>query len=417
MEEGYREDMENITALDTNSTIHQCPSWYLPTSTGCICGTTRGPLIRCVGLERVRVEITYCMSFDEDSQQTLVGKCPYVNKDKNKLTFVYQTKNTSHLNEELCGWANRTGFLCSSCKDGLGVAAMTYDYKCVKCIGKWKGWILYFFVALTPVTLFFFFIIIFRIRTTSEKMNTMVCILQVIIFYIDKNLHTVQKSVNGRSGNSFLLTLVTFVSIWNLDFFRHVTPPFCISEELSILTTIAMDYIVAFYPFLLTFLAYVCSRLHRRGFKLIIYLWMPFKWSLNRIHLKIDVERVTADVLATFLQLSYSKIIFVSFSLLAYVTPFNAKGESVYPVILYYDSKIAYLSRAHFPYFVLSAAMLVIFAFFPMVLLFISPMQIFQRFCPKPNWLNLDGFVESFNVCYKDGTGGTKDYRFFGGFF
>ncbi len=71
------------------------------------------------------------MSYSNASGQVLIGKCPYGSEKEDHSSYVVQPKNKSKLNEELCGWANRTGFLCSRCKEGLGVSVMTYDYKCV----------------------------------------------------------------------------------------------------------------------------------------------------------------------------------------------------------------------------------------------------------------------------------------------
>ena len=414
------EELKNVTTMDTNSTS-RCPTWYLPTSSsGCICGSTLGPLIKCYGHERVKIRVAFCMSFDRASQQVLVGNCPYVNRDIQRNIFIEQSRNQSHLNEELCGWANRTGFLCSRCKEGLGVSTMTYGYTCMKCIGNLKGWILYFFLALMPVTVFFLVIMVCRIRTNSEKMNAMICIFQIMTFYMDKYPYTVRGTAGGRRGDYLLLTAVTIGSIWNLDFFRHIIPPFCISEHLSTLNIIAMEYIVAIYPLFLMFLTYIIIELHARDFKLFHILWLPFKWCLLKMPWKIDINRSIIDAFASLLQLSYSKLIFVSFNLLAYVETQNAKGEHGHPNVLYYDSEIPYLSRAHIPYFVLSVTILSLFVVFPVILLFIYPTQSFQKFLglfPSINWLPLHAFADAFNGCYKNGTNGTKDYRFFGGFY
>ena len=297
--------------LNAASTFNEteCSPWYIPHQDGCTCGSTLGPLVRCQKNERVSVRIAYCMSYDNASGQVLVGNCPYVNA-KHHRSYVIQPKNVSDLNSRLCGWANRTGFLCSRCKDGLGVSVMTYDYKCVECIGKWKGWILYLFLAITPTTIFFIFVISCDIKSTSGYMNSVVCFLQVLIFYMDKYPRVLLNVKYGNTG--FLLYFfVTVTGFWNLDFFRYIIPRFCISEDISTLNVIAMEYIVAIYPLVLTVTTYICIELYDRDFKPFQILWAPIKCVLSSMNWNIDIRHSLIDAFATFLHLSYTKLIFV----------------------------------------------------------------------------------------------------------
>ena len=45
--------------------------------------------------------------------------------------------------------------------------------------------------------------------------------------------------------------VVLSYSIWNLDFFRSIYPPFCIHPHMSALQVVSLDYIVAVYPMIL----------------------------------------------------------------------------------------------------------------------------------------------------------------------
>jgi len=403
----------------SNGTL-ACPTWYIPTTEGCSCGTTRGHLLQCYGHQRVRLEVTYCMSLDEVTQQVFIVSCPYVNQDIYKDVFVEQPQDPSQLNEQLCGWANRTGFLCQRCKDGLGVATMTYRRTCLECIGPLKGWFLYFFLAFAPATIFFIVIVFCRIRTTSEKMNSMVCIFQVIVFYINKYPNSVGELTDESRGNFYLMTMATIGGIWNLEFFRYVMPPFCISENLTMLNILAMEYIVAVYPFVLTFFLYVCIKLYSRDFKPVLYMWWPFKLCLSKMKFKVDVKSSTIDAFATLLQLSYSKLIFVSLTLLIEIEPEDINAVYTNKYFLYYDPEVPYLSQKHVPYFILSLTIILIFILSPVVLLLVYPTKAFQKLLglfPRINWLPLHAFDEAFNGCYKNGTNGTRDYRFFGAVF
>jgi len=362
------------------------------------------------------------MSYDTASGQLLVGNCPYVNREREDHdSYIMQPKNASRVNKHLCGWDNRTGFMCDHCRPGLGVSVMTYDNMCLECLGPWKGWALYLFLAVMPTTVFFILVISCRIRSMSGYFNSMVCIFQVMTFYVDKYPHTIMSSITDGPASRFILNVsIAIAGFWNLDFFQHVIPNFCISESLTTLDVIAMNYIVAVYPLVLIISTYVLIELYDRDFRLFQILWAPFKCLLEKLPWKIDIRHTLIDAFATFLQLSYSKLIFVSFNLLSYVALYNSKGERVYPSVLYYAGEVSYLSRTHLPFFILAICVFLVFVIQPCLLLLFYPTKTFQRcleFFPGVNWHPLHAFADAFNGYYKNGTNGTWDMRYFGSFY
>ncbi len=72
-------------------------------------------------------------------------------------------------------------------------------------------------------------------------------------------------SITG-SDNYLILFGVTIVGIWNLDFFRYLYPPFCISPHYSTLSVISFEYIIAFYPLVLVFLTYISIELYDKDY-------------------------------------------------------------------------------------------------------------------------------------------------------
>ena len=68
----------------------------------------------------------------------------------------------------------------------------------------------------------------------------------------------------------------TIYGIWNLDFFRYLIPPFCATDQISPLQVVALEYTVAFYPLLLTAVAYICVQLHARDCRVMVCLWSVF---------------------------------------------------------------------------------------------------------------------------------------------
>ena len=416
--------LQELSKLDNDSAevVTKCPTWYSPSEHNpreCVCDNVLEPMVKCHRNHQVLVRNIFCMSYNETSQQPLVGNCPFVNiENKTRDTYFLQSENVSELNEQLCGWANREGFMCTKCKEGLGISVMTYDKKCVKCIGKLKGWILYLFLATVPTTLFFFLVIGCRIKTTTEHFNWIIGLSRMFIFYIDKY----PNSLLSTSSNYYFFSLiaVTVSGVWSLDFFRYVIPPFCITETLSNVEVTAMEYIVAVYPLVLIITTYICIELHDRGCKVLVIIWTPFRWCARRASWNIDLRTSIVEAFASFLLLTCAKFIFVSYNLLGFTPLLDMSGQKVGPYVTKFDATVPYLSNEHLPYFILSIAVLSIFVMFPILVLCLYPTMTFQRVLGSIKWVQwhpLHAFADAYNGCYKNGTEGTRDCRCFGGLY
>ena len=83
--------------------------------------------------------------------------------------------------------------------------------------------------------------------------------------------------------------------------------------------------------------------------------------------------------------------------------------------VLYYDGSVEYFGRDHLPYAVLAITVLLVFTVLPILLLCLYPCHWFQRFLNSCHLRNqaLHTFMDTFQGCYKDGTNGTRDCRYF----
>ena len=120
------------------------------------------------------------------------------------------------------------------------------------------------------------------------------------------------------------------------------------------------------------------------------------------------------EAFATFLLLSYLKLLGVSSNLLIPTQVYHVNGSLV-GLYLYYDATIEYLGEEHLPYGVLAVFVLLVFILFPLLLLLLYPMWCFQRClgCCGMRWHALHIFIDAFLGCYKDGTNGTRDCRYY----
>ena len=145
-----------------------------------------------------------------------------------------------------------------------------------------------------------------------------------------------------------------------------------------------------------------------------MYLWKPFRRLFIYFGKQWNVKTSIVEVFATFLLLSNVKFLSVSFDLLTPTEVYNINGSSL-GLFLYYDASIAYFGKEHLPYAILALVVLLIFVLLPIVFMLLYPMRCFQRCLDHcgVRWHALHIFVDAFQGCYKDGTNGTYDCRYF----
>ena len=110
---------------------------------------------------------------------------------------------------------------------------------------------------------------------------------------------------------------------------------------------LALQYVSAFYPLLLIALTYACVELHGHNFRPIVWLWKPFHRCCVNVRRRWDTKASLIDVFATFLLLSYSKLLFVLAFLFKGTEIFNADYELV-SYVLRVDATVKFLSEEHF---------------------------------------------------------------------
>ena len=81
--------------------------------------------------ERVYLSLCYCMTYNEDTNDTVVSTC-FNGKWNSNYYSVPPT--FSELNKMMCGDMNRDDQLCGSCKEGIAPPVYSYDLQCVHTI-------------------------------------------------------------------------------------------------------------------------------------------------------------------------------------------------------------------------------------------------------------------------------------------
>lgn len=150
-----------------------------------------------------------------------------------------------------------------------------------------------------------------------------------------------------------------------------------------------------------------------------VTLWRPFKKIFRFKYFKgLNVKYSLITTFATFLQLVYTRLFFISKEILNYTKLKNSTGETV-STVLAMDASVTYSLNEHVPYIILAVTMLLLFNLLPLFLLLLYPSRRFQLLLgcfPRVNWHPLHAFMDIFHGCYKNGTDGTKDCRYFAAF-
>ena len=362
-----------------------------------------------------------------DSGLVAYGKCPYVTFRRMRIfhdnLFYHIDFEISTLTEETCGPLNRKGLLCSECYEGYGPAVYAFGNKCVKCHGSVYGrWALHLFVTLLPITVFYFIIIIFNINAAAPPLTAFVLYCQIFVTTNQIYMPKQQDLTSYYKCLTFLIAL-TLSGLWNLDFGRYIVPPFCVSERLTTHDALLLDYIIGFYPMLLIFISYVLIKLHGNNFKPLITLWKPFHRCFSKIRRTWDSEASIMNAFTTFLLLSLTKVLFISFYSIQvehlHATVMNStKTQSHYAY--YYNPNVRAGSHNIIPVIALSYTIMAAFVFIPTTLLCCYPLRLFRKVlfvcCGRfQHTINL--FMETFQGYYKDGTNGTYDWRFLAGLY
>ena len=397
-----------------------CPTWLHASEDGeCVCEPFQTVVVcknECKNETQVGVLDFYCLTSNGDGSNTsVVGSCLSALNHREKLSRVglYHEvlRNLPEQEEQTCGYLNRQGRLCGKCKPNHSMSAYSYDIKCHPCTSSvWRSVVEYVCIAYLPLTIFLCVVLVFRISVTSPDMNVPVLCCQLLSS--PSSLMFALQWTRDTHDLYYIKFLSTLYGIWNLDFFRLLIPPICL--PLNTMQIVALDYLVAVYPFIILTCFYVLLRAHDRGCRLVVRLWRPFLWCTARLRQQWNIRHSIIDAFSTFFLLSYIKLLNVSHVLLIPTSVYNATGSWV-GNFLYYDATVEYMGPDHRPYAVLAILVVVVGVLFPLVLLLLYPMQCFQK-CLNKCGLNspdLQMFMQCFQGYYRDRTDGGRECRYF----
>jgi hypothetical protein len=420
-------ELKTISAIDKDKS---CPVWYIYNDAlnHCMCHNLKSWVICDHLSQKVYLARGLCMTFDNETGSTDVGKCPYTlfareHKALLQNGYVELPTNVSDLNDFMCGIWNREGYLCSKCKTGYGLAIPNVFMNCMQCnFSSRQGWVFYMMLQLVPVLVLFLLILVFRVSIAKPPMNALVTFYQLSLAIIFTHSYLFQSpyvECNPALERAHYASLVS-IGIWTMSLTGLIRgvgiTDFCVDSNISIQQAFSLTQIKSIFPIFLIAFSWTCIKLYARNFKLAIWLWKPFRRCFA-LYTKVWNTKLTmVDVFSTFLLLSYSRYIIELYFLYSFQRTYSASSGRSNTTYLLYNPEVAYFdSTNHLPYAFILIFTLLVVAIPPMLILAFYQTKRFQKIMTSIHLhktLSVNIFVDSFQSCYKNGLDGSYDLRF-----
>ena len=404
-----------VSVLATNTS---CPTWhyYNKATEQCECGYG----LSCSSDGKI-VEIVHhaCATSSQQDGDYYIGGCPYglTHTIMNRL-YSEMPSNASQLDEVMCGPYNRRGLLCGECMDGYGASGYSMSLKCANCSSHWSKYAisLYLFLQFVPTTLIFICLIVFRINITSGPLLGYVLFCQTSMMGFTNRYHYIYYYIYHSKRKVlkvlFLFSL-TASQFWNLQFFKTIIPPFCISEKLTGIQVHMLNLVPAMYPLVLVIISCILIELHAKNYKVIIILWKPFKTILSKMNITTVTSGAVFHAFASFVFLSNTSLLYALSKTVDTTHIINSTGF-IQKQVIFIDPTLEWSGHKIVPYILIMGVCTICISVIPSVILCIYPTRLYRylsRFLSARKGLAITAFAEALHSCFKDGLDGTRDYR------
>ena len=415
---------EKAYYISLNIILYYCPPGFIHTPQGtCVCPIkVTNPDVACNQAALMSgVIIGFCTSRDNGTSPLLIARCVFANRVIKPLLPIGQINETGKVT--FCGHLKRKGRLCSECLPNHTLSVFSDTFDCIPCSSfKVSSFILYLTIEILPTTVFVLFILFFHIGITSSAANGFLFFAQMISAPLEVLFLTYGLQLYVRDNEKFATALAHFIvtpyCIWNLDFFRIFNQNICLHPDLKVVHVLALWYILAFYPLILLIVAYIAIELKARNIRIVTRLWWLVCFSCVRWRRTWKAKSSVIDAFASCILLSYTRFMLASLAYLSSSVVYDNYRNRV-DKVLAFDTSVHFMGRKHMPYVIVAISILLTFGAFPPLILTFYQFQPFQ-YCLqhiRMNTLSLKRFVEAFQGCYKDGTDGKTDCRFFAGLY
>ena len=329
----------NILIIKLNVTFVECPPGLSLQNGSCTCNYgTFGQIIQCENSFSATIQRGYWIGKDNNND-VVVGQCRFCNYHE-KGTNIKLPKTFDGVQEKFCGSVNRSGILCSHCKNGYAPAVNSFDYVCVPCSetqGKYN-WIFYLMLKLFLPLLIFLFIYYTKISVTSGLLNGAIFYGQILSTVVPLDGHDLIpiKDILGETAEVLLEKIyINTYNLWNMDAFDSLFPPFCLHPSTTKLTLLFILYGLSFIPLFLVLIALLIYFLeHRRRICTVC--------TKSRFAGLFDHRKIM-NALVAFVVLSYTNVAVTTAYICGPLQLYNI-NNSVQDIVLEFDGNIQFTS-------------------------------------------------------------------------
>ena len=399
----------------------ECPVWFELRGNTCVCSNSARfrRQVTCFSGDSYRnaslsVASFYCVTYDEEFNTTVIGTTIYTPGCQTGSPLgnypVPITCNASEFNERVCSQLNMEGRLCGRCKDGYSLQFATHTPKCIRCNYPVYYWSIFLLRCIFPTTILYMLLLFFKVDINTPPAVSIIMFSQ-LYYYVFASLLDGQLSSHALSETA--KTVNSFYGILNLQYFYELLTPICLPGLTNALELLFITYLIGLYPLLLVIITYICIELHAR-FRPIVILCKPLSMCLTKLRQPYHASESVINVLATFLVLSYTKLLLYTLFILQPTVLFTSAGDRLPSLYFFYNATIRYFHGNHLPA-ALAAIVIGLILLIPPLLFLLYPFIWFQELLEKIRLRKhgLRAFMEIFQGHFKNGTEGTKDWRSF----
>ena len=365
----------------------------------------------------MKISIDRCATSSDNGSDYNIGGCPIRHSNNINRQYSEMPSNASQLDEAMCGPYNRQGLLCGECKDGYGHAVDPIDVKCINCSNSLSGYAIYLYLLLQFVstTLIYIGLAMFHLKLTSGPLLGYMLFCQINVINLSHGLYLygfIKSNISASSKVLFTIS-VTISQFWNLQFFKTILPPFCISEKLTGIQVHMLNLLPATYPFVLVIISCILMELHARKVKIVDLLFKPFKIIFNKANIIALTGDTVFQAFASLIFLSNISVLYTSSQFLHNSNVYNSSNV-LQRRVFYIDPTVEWSSQKGLIYLSIATLVFLSTSLIPSLLLCIYPTRVYRylsRFLSARKRLAITAFAEVLHSCFKDGLNGTHDYR------
>ena len=389
----------------------------------CKNGTSLSPyFVTCV-LEKkdVLVHPLICLSFYPSGNGMatfLAGKCPFIpSGNKFSVSLPKEIVDVSSFDEDvMCSHSNRSGVLCSQCNNDSALSFNSVMFKCKpadQCHSY--NWIIFILAPLVPLTVLFYCVVIFDINLASGYAYTFLFFAQTAssrsVATMVNNGLLYLKNKNYRIG---YFPVRFLYSLFNLDFNWILGDNICSGNDFNTRDIYVFQYIPVCYCYFLVFFTSCVVVLHKRKNIIVVTMWKPFSSIFSKTRISSSAAAIFNNTLTAVYLLSFVKVLETSLLLLAPTYIYNFRDKHNVKVVYYYDGGLDYWKDGtRIWHSVVAVFFLFVHSLLPPIFLFLYPIKAFRQILKLDRLCTVSMMVDLLQQCYKDGTNGTKDCRWF----